>query len=119
MVLVGCRAARPRDQIISSQRVQLVGLTTMNRISLRSSTDSINPCRTVHWSSATPLPRRSAVLLGISAISSFATNANPAPASGTHRIGYLYGRSKPAPGVRDPFLEAFLFGLRELGYVEG
>ena len=35
------------------------------------------------------------------------------------RIGFLTPRSRPAPPDRDAFSEAFLKGMRELGYVEG
>ncbi|HYB40737.1 MAG TPA: ABC transporter substrate-binding protein [Candidatus Methylomirabilis sp.] len=35
------------------------------------------------------------------------------------RIGFLTPRSRPSPPDRDAFSEAFLRGMRELGYVEG
>lgn len=45
------------------------------------------------------------------------TEAHPNGAD--RRIGFLYGRGKPAKPGADPYLEAFVGGLRELGFVEG
>ena len=35
------------------------------------------------------------------------------------RIGFIYARSRPTPSSPDAYLDAFVRGMRELGYVEG
>lgn len=51
------------------------------------------------------------------------SNAPPASfaqqADKVRRIGFLYVRSRPTPSSPDAYLEAFLRGMRDLGYIEG
>ncbi len=45
--------------------------------------------------------------------------AQAQPAPGAHRIGFLAARSRSTASNPDPYYDAFLEGMRELGYVEG
>jgi putative ABC transport system substrate-binding protein len=53
-----------------------------------------------------------------------ALTGRPLPAAAqqpanVRRIGFLTPRTSPVPPARDPFSEAFMRGMRELGYAEG
>ena len=57
--------------------------------------------------------------LGAGVIGSpFASFAQVRPAPGLHRIGFLAGRSRSTPSNPEVY-DAFVQGMRELGYVEG
>ena len=62
--------------------------------------------------------RRDAVLaltaLGLAPLGAYAQRQTK-----VWRMGFLYGRSRPTPSNPEPYLDAFLQGLRDLGYVEG
>src|SRR5262245_60598250 len=45
--------------------------------------------------------------------------AQPQPARGMRRIGFLAARSRSTAPNPDPYYDAFVEGMRELGYIEG
>ena len=64
--------------------------------------------------------RRILLALGAGALAApSALFAQPQPAPGVHRIGFLAARSRSTPADPDFYYDAFVEGMRELGYIEG
>ena len=62
---------------------------------------------------------RRRILLGIAALAAAPSGSAFGQTGGAPRIGFLAQRSRSTPSNPEPIYDAFVYGMRDLGYVEG